>query len=144
MKPQNEMTKVLLRSSDGEETLWATPIGNDQFRLENIPFQNYGYAFGDVVQTEQQKEGFPIATSVVQRSKHSAFRVFAAESIESFDALDDWKTLHQLGCTYERATKRLFAIDVPVGVAVAEVERLLEAGEIKKNWDYEEVFAFRG
>jgi Domain of unknown function (DUF4265) len=144
MKQQSDMTKVLISSSDGDETLWATPVGAGQYRLENIPFQNYGYAFGDVVQTVPQTEGFPIVTAAAVRSQHSAFRVFVAETVESIDALDEWKALHQLRCTYERATKRLFAIDVPAGVNMNDVERFLQEGETNKNWDYEEVFAFRG
>ena len=47
-------SKVLFRvpADDGSaqvETLWATSLGNDQYRLENSPFYAYSVSWKDVV-----------------------------------------------------------------------------------------------
>jgi hypothetical protein len=46
--------KVLFRVPDEEggatvETLWATPVGDDQYKLDNSPFYAYGASWEDTV-----------------------------------------------------------------------------------------------
>ncbi|WP_158237282.1 hypothetical protein [Aquimarina sp. MAR_2010_214] len=33
----------------GGESFWAILLGNDLFRLENVPFYSYGFNFHDIV-----------------------------------------------------------------------------------------------
>ncbi len=49
-----------------------------------------------------------------------------------------WRRLQELGCTYERANRRLIAIDVPPRTDVYAVYRVLEEGEKAKYWEFEE------
>ena len=42
------MVKVLLQAPGGEvETLWATPVGEGEYRLENSPFYAYRLSWLD-------------------------------------------------------------------------------------------------
>ena len=59
-----DMTKVAFRITDEEgetdvETLWATPLGNHLYRLENSPWFAYGVSFLDVVRA--RPDDHPIA-----------------------------------------------------------------------------------
>lgn len=49
-----------------------------------------------------------------------------------------WDKLQSLGCTYERATDRLIAIDVPPETDIYEAYAVLELGENDKVWGFEE------
>lgn len=49
-----------------------------------------------------------------------------------------WKPVEALGCTYERATKRLLAIEVPPTADIYAVYKLLEAGARAGVWSFQE------
>jgi hypothetical protein len=57
--------KVLFRVIDEEggtdvETLWATHLGADAYKLDNSPFYAYGVSWEDVVSAPfNPEEGFP-------------------------------------------------------------------------------------
>jgi len=51
---QNEgLQKILVdlpnHWATGGESLWAMPLGNDEFEIRNTPFYAYGLNWGDVV-----------------------------------------------------------------------------------------------
>ena len=75
---------------------------------------------------------------VVERSGHSTYRVLVSEGAP----LDIWQRqlalLQEIGCSYERATERLFGIDVPSDVNIHDVYRLLADGEAGGAWSFEE------
>jgi hypothetical protein len=51
MVPQSPDVKVKLESADGDvETLWATTLGEDRYRLDNSPFFAYGVSWLDVIE----------------------------------------------------------------------------------------------
>ena len=52
--------------------------------------------------------------------------------------LKDWVRLGELGCTYERATRRYVAIDVPPHADIYAVYQVLEEGERACQWEFEE------
>ena len=47
------------------------------------------------------------------RSGHSTYRLVLPEDTNEEKFLEDWVRLGELDCTYERATRRYVAIDVP-------------------------------
>ncbi len=52
------MAKVRLSNADGDvETLWASPLGNDLYRLENSPWYAYGVSWQDVVEAHSPEGG---------------------------------------------------------------------------------------
>jgi len=119
------------------ESLWAEPAGTDLYRLRNIPFYVYGFSENDIVNV-QEKEGRLVVKRVVERGGHSTYRIFLAEGTTEEKFSIDWIPLKRLGCFYERATRRLVAVDVPPGVDVYAVYAALEKGEKDKLWEFEE------
>lgn len=122
------------------ESVWARPLGNDRFRLENSPFLVYGYSFGDVVLGEVAGDGRMVVRGVSFRGGHSTYRLMLIEGL-TIDAADfgaAWRDLETLGCTFEHASGRLLAVDVPPSTDADAVYSVLERGESDGIWEFEE------
>jgi hypothetical protein len=119
------------------ETLWAEPIGGDRFRLDNIPFYAHGVSYGDTVVAPDSDEG-RLVRGVSERGGHSTYRIFVSntEALQRFP--EHWTRLKALGCTLERATERLFAVDLPPKADIYQVYEELTKGEAAGVWDFEE------
>ncbi len=116
------------------ESLWAESTAGG-FVLRNVPFFAYGCSYGDVVAAEESDEGTWLVTGTVRRSGHSTYRIFVKKEAALPHA---WGRLASLGCTYERATEHLYAIDVPANSDVDSVYDVLEREKAKGTWDFEE------
>jgi len=53
------------------ESVWATPVGGNLFRLENVPFFAKGVSFKDEVSTSEGPDGKRWYEDVVEPSGHS-------------------------------------------------------------------------
>ena len=110
------LTKVSIRldGSDGYEfeTMWAEPITDRLYVLRNIPFLAYGYSEQDVV-SAADVEGRLVVNGVFNRGGHSTYRVFLREPASEEQFCPLWQSLAALGCTFERANRRLIGLDVP-------------------------------
>jgi hypothetical protein len=72
-------------------------------------------------------------------SGHSTYRLIVDK--DSCEFPDWWQRLHSLGCSYESADfmgKKLFSVDVPETANISDVYRVLEEGERKDIWLFEE------
>lgn len=116
----------------GGESFWATPLGNDWFRLENIPFYAYGLNFHDVVRaTSDSDELIPEIREVVESSGHRTFRVFFEKDIDRQDQEKILDSMKGLTVSYERANGIYFSLDMqPHGNYQAVFDRL---GELEKE-----------
>jgi hypothetical protein len=119
------------------ESLWAEAFGNNSYRLRNVPFIVFGFSEQDVV-TATETEDVLKVTGVAVRGGHSTYRLVLPEDTSEEQFLQDWHPLQDLGCTYERATRRLVAVDVPPDSDIYAVYKVLEAGEAGKQWEFEE------
>lgn len=137
----NKKITIKLNENDwhgySTESLWGELVENDKYIIRNIPFYSKGLSMEDLVEVEELNNTLYFK-KVAKSSGHSTYRVFIIENKpqEEFDLF--WKPLEKLGCTYERATKNLFAIDVPLSVNIHEVYKLLENGEKAGYWEFEE------
>ncbi|HEU5290211.1 MAG TPA: DUF4265 domain-containing protein [Cyclobacteriaceae bacterium] len=97
----------------GGESMWAEPLGNDRYKIENVPFYAYGLNFKDVVRaTADSDELKPEIRELVEASGHRTFRLFFKEEIEREQQekiLDSFRELH---VSYERADKIYVALDM--------------------------------
>jgi hypothetical protein len=119
------------------ETLWAERIGEDRFRLRNVPFFAVGVSAEDVV-VARKKAGYFVFDRVSIRGGHLTYRITCSETA-SRDAIGRaWEPLEALGCTYEQGQGRLRAIDVPSYADIEKVLGLLEQGERQGIWEFEE------
>lgn len=121
------------------ESLWAQVTGDGRYRIDNIPFYAYDISLGDVV--TGTVDGDRIAFQrVLERGGHSTYRILVKDErgYESPAFLEGWRELENHGCSYEVAKRRWIAIDVPSAADVFAVYRILEDGENRGLWSFEE------
>lgn len=112
-------------AADGE-SLWATPLGANRYRIENVPFFAYDLNYHDVVEAvASSPELKPSVLRVVERSGHHTIRVFfKAEAGErSAELLAELKAY---GADYERSTMRHVALDLTPDADIAQVRSILD------------------
>lgn len=137
------LTKVTFRLERSDwhdhatESLWAEPAGRDRYRLRNVPFYAYGASYDDVVEARADDDRLMVE-EVAQHSGHSTYRLFVTNTKALALFADYWRSLDRLGCTLERATERLFAMDVPPTADIYAVYDALSRGEAAGVWDFEE------
>lgn len=125
-------TKVLFRVEGDEgdinvETLWAFDLGDDRYRLDNMPFYAYSVSLGDVVYAPKDPdEGRATYRSVLQKSGNRTVRVFFDDPVQPGSASDDLlKEMVNLGCEYEGATSRYIVITIPPRIELATIRDFL-------------------
>lgn len=126
------IAKVLFRVPDSEggdmvETLWATPLGDDRYKLDNSPFYAYGVSWEDVVFAPiDTQEGFPTFQSIVEKSGNRTVRIVFDQPVSPDNASDQvLQGLVELGCSYEGANPRYISINIPPGVELTTVRSYL-------------------
>ncbi|MGH9334158.1 MAG: DUF4265 domain-containing protein [Vicinamibacteria bacterium] len=117
--------------------MWAEPSVGGRFRLRNVPFYTYEMSYDDTVVASESQDGW-VFQYVAERGGHSTYRIFVSntESLKRFS--DFWARLERIGCTLERATERLFAVDVPPEADIHKAYEVLQSGEMAGVWDFEE------
>ncbi|MBD8873128.1 DUF4265 domain-containing protein [Rhodanobacter sp. DHB23] len=132
--------KVLFRVPDEEggatvETLWATPVGNDQYKLDNSPFYAYGVSWEDTVFAPfDTQEGMATFQSVVARSGNRTIRIIFDPPISSGNASDlVLQNLVALGCSYEGANRSYISLNIPSSVDLRRVHSYLI--EVDAQWE---------
>ncbi|AUX48098.1 hypothetical protein SOCE26_096280 [Sorangium cellulosum] len=136
------LVKVMFRLSPDEwhgsaaETLWATPVGPDSYRLENTPFYAFGVSFQDVVVATSENSVF-VFSGVFKHGGHSTYRIIVDPNRKD-DFEEFWEPLHEKRCTYEAGPGGLLAVDVPPEANIRDVYGCLQAGEDAGVWGFEE------
>ena len=122
------------------ETVWAEPVGEQNYKIRNTPFYARELSFEDIVNVDRGPDGTLVLRSVTQRGGHSTYRIFLEEGVSLEDPrfLEYWAPLEARGCSYEGATPRLYAVDVPPDADIYEVYDLLAAGREAQVWDLQE------
>ena len=133
--------KVLFRvmNEDGSadvETLWATHLGADEYKLDNSPFYAYGVSWEDVVSAPfNSEEGFPTFERVVSKSGNRTVRVIFETPLETGNESDRvLRGLVALGCSYEGANRKYVSVNVPPGVELNVVRTYLS--EQGATWEH--------
>jgi hypothetical protein len=133
--------KVLFRvpEEDGSaqvETLWATSLGNDEYKLDNSPFYAYSVSWEDIVYAPyDQNEEFPTFQRVVKKAGNRTIRVIFEPPVEDGNSSDQvLQGLVALGCTYEGANRGYMSINIPPETELHEVRSYLIAK--KAQWEH--------
>lgn len=114
---EENLTKIHVDLPNNEdvagESLWAEDLGENLYRIRNVPFHAYGLNFNDVVFAEAESEELrPSVLRVHEESGHKTLRViFTNESFEE-ERITKLKELNKHKAYYENANGTLFAIDV--------------------------------
>jgi hypothetical protein len=122
------------------ESAWATPLGSDEYRLENVPWFARGYAFGDIVAAEPDVDGIPQVRRQVSWSGRYTVRVIplGGDDDGQVQAIIDDFVLLGADCEGALPSFSLVALDIPPTARVAEIKALLVEGEGEGRWGYEE------
>ena len=133
--------KVLFRvpEDDGSaqvETLWATSLGNDEYKLDNSPFYAYSVSWEDIVYAPNDSaEERPTFQRVLKKSGNRTIRVIFDPPVEDGNTSDQvLQGLVALGCSYEGANRAYMSINVPPGVELHHVCEYLIAK--KAQWEH--------
>jgi hypothetical protein len=129
--------KVLFRvpNEDGTaevETLWATPLGDDKYKLDNSPLYAYSVSWQDIVYAPfSTEEGLPTFERVLSKSGNRTIRVAFEFPAESDQVM---KGLVALGCDYEGANTRYISVNIPPSVKLEIVRQYLI--QCKATWEH--------
>lgn len=132
------------------ELLWAKPLGEDRYELDNSPFYVRGSSVGDVVLAYADAKGRLRYSRTTQPSLHTTLRVIVFQSSPDPRPLQERveelrKRLKGLGCSSELShLPGLIAVDVPPGASNDALIDLLADGESSGLWEYEEAAWRRG
>ena len=122
------------------ESVWATRLHDEVYRIENTPFFAKGVSFQDSVMTKLDGNQRFFA-DLVSSSGRSTYRILMLENEHNSAVFGDyWKPLERLGCSYEQGVfgYQLFAVDVPPSTNIEAVYSFLEHGERDGTWTFEE------
>ena len=89
------------------ETLWATALGNDEYKLDNSPFYAYSVSWEDIVYAPYDPlEERPTFQRVIKKSGNRTVRIMFDPPVEDGNSSDQLlKGLVALGCSYEGANR---------------------------------------
>ncbi len=120
---------------DDVERMWAVPLGDARYRLDNIPFFALGVSAEDVV-IATARDGELVFESLAAEGGHSTVRVMCESESDVTPARE---SLREMGCSSELShIPRLFAVDIPPEVNYAKVRAYLLGGRDKGKWDVQE------
>ncbi|MFC1438988.1 DUF4265 domain-containing protein [Streptacidiphilus sp. N1-10] len=122
------------------ESLWAVDLGDGTVRLVNIPWFARGVASDDIIRVEVDEEGVRWAMETVQASENCTIRLIVLKDGGSIPArqsvLEDFRRLGTTGEGIEQY--RMVALDIPPDADLPRIRKLLEHGESKEWWHWEE------
>ncbi|GAA3290602.1 DUF4265 domain-containing protein [Dactylosporangium vinaceum] len=115
------------------EGLWATPLGDGLYRLENVPWFDPNSAIYDVV-TAVEFEGTRWVMQKAQWSGHLTIWVTRCDPAAVL------ATFAELGVTGESAAPAydLAALDIPPDADFRAIRGMLRAGKAAGTWDFHE------
>jgi hypothetical protein len=118
----------------GSEGVWARPLGDGTFELDNVPFYARGVSCGDRVKAKLAQGAFWF-DGVVARGGHSTLRVIAFDEKRVPEIRD---SLKRLGCSTELNGNSLIAVDVPARTKLEPIVTMLRRRHAADELDYEE------
>ncbi|WP_137993200.1 DUF4265 domain-containing protein [Streptomyces vilmorinianum] len=122
------------------EGLWATPVGPDTARVDNVPFLQDGVAQGDVVRYTTDAEGVHWAAARTTASGNCTLRVLpvpAGPLGPNAKAVHDRLSPFGLGGESFSTDFPLVALNVPADAPFARIKELLARGEDEGWWHWE-------
>lgn len=118
------------------ETLWAYDLGDDRYKINNLPFYAYSVSVGDIVYAPVDPEdGRPTFQKVLSKSGNRTVRVVFDPPTEPSNRSDEvLKGLVALGCSYEGANPKYVAVNIPPVVDLNSVRDYLVKCDVQ--WEH--------
>ena len=136
-----------VQNDDGSteiETLWAEPLGNHVYRLDNSPFYVYSISWQDEVFAPPSADGLPTFQRVVSKSGNRTVRIRLDPPYEDGnESAKEMQGLVALGCSFEGSRNRLMSLNIPTELSLTKIREHLIARSLE--WEhadptYEELF----
>jgi uncharacterized protein DUF4265 len=128
-----EFVKLRLTAPDGTvETPWAIDLGDQRFKVDNIPFYAYGVSTDDIVVAVPQDDGVLAFVKVLEASGNRTLRVIFKDKVTTTVPL--LQRLSDMGVSWEGSFGRLFGLNVPPEVDLVSVAALLTESGL--DWEY--------
>ncbi len=122
------------------EWLWCKRLSDDSYAVDNIPIYATGIAITDVIEANRVDNILQFVR-IISASHHGTVRLMFSEGVSFQDSAvrDIWNALLQSGCAYEGLDSGpLCALDVPSAGSYDIIRDLLQRGEARGLWEYEE------
>ncbi|GAB3596246.1 DUF4265 domain-containing protein [Microbacterium tumbae] len=143
------LTKIRFRleaDEDGwppaeSEGMWAEPLGDDRFRVDNTPWFVRGTSADDIVKAVPDASGVLWYSGTIARSGHQTVRIIPrTDGPLNGDQQLVIDAFAPLGVTGEGFNRNLLivALDIGPGANLAMVKNLCVDGENDGRWFYEE------
>ena len=132
MSNDSQLVKIEIRGEDNQvETVWAFDLGNHLYKLDNTPWFAYRISTGDIIEAEREEaDGFPVFKRVVEKSGYRTVRIVADQDFDD----EFFEQINSLGCSFEGATRRYVAIDVPPPIDLDAIANFLNEKNIR--WEH--------
>jgi hypothetical protein len=119
------------------EWVWAQPLGEGTYRVDNVPFYAKGLSCEDVVKAETE-DGALTLKGIVRHGGHSTYRVYANEGRTKPAVVSLLEKLKGLNCDIEPATDKLVGVDVLPEANIYAVYEALAESERSGVIDFDE------
>jgi hypothetical protein len=121
----------------GGEGVWARPLGNDLYELDNVPLYAYGLNIGDVVcAIAPGPERKPVVQRLERSGGHHTLRVHFTETVAACERVLMLRGLERFQVSYEGQDTKFFALDVaPRGDYEGVIDQL-------QAWEDQRLLAF--
>ena len=117
--------------------MWAKPLGDDLFELQNIPFYSYEVNFGDIVHAVSDvPEHWPTMDRVVTTSGNQTVRVIFKNATEEQKKCL-LSQLNTAGANYENADSSLYGVNIPPTADYDAICKLLDEALQEESFEYE-------
>lgn len=118
-----------------EETIWAKPLENGLYQIDNIPFYAPNLSNKDIIAVEND-EGVLYFDDLIEASGHSTVQIIFFDDSKSKSLL---KNLEEIGCKWEGMKEQpYYTLDIPSNVNYKTVKDILDKETEANILDYKE------
>ena len=142
MNEDNDLCKLVIElgyhwAGYGSEGIWARPVGDDLYEVDNIPFYAYGINVADVVRARPPGPDMkPVVERVERASGHRTVRLHFDPAVVESERLLMLRSLAQFKTSFEGDDAKYFALDVaPEGDYEAVLSQL-------HDWEAQDLLSF--
>jgi hypothetical protein len=118
MSDENSPCKIVIElgyhwAGIGGEGIWARPVGDNLYEVDNIPFYAYGINVADVVRARAPSPDMkPVVECVERASGHRTVRLHFSDGVVEPERLLMLRSLTQFQTSFEGDDAKYFALDV--------------------------------
>jgi hypothetical protein len=118
------------------ETLWAKPIDENLYQLDNSPFFAYGVSWQDVIEARVGDDHVLEYVRCVKKSGNRTVRLIFQGYRNTDSLAEEFLTaLRNLGCSYEGMQPSMISVNVPPSVHLEVVTEYLK-NQSGIQWEY--------